>query len=404
MTQIATIETSGPAQAHLAHVWPSRTFASWTFDRKADTEPKHLEEVRDLAKVVREELQPEELERSLGQWMFSYGDGHSKRSTMAPLMPAGGMGEPYELTHNGYGQLLTKTLPGHAGRTLDFLRSMGEQGTKVAGLVVNMGLRKQTQASLVRSILYEGSRVVRSIHSQRYACYDDIHFLEDLLACEDICSLQVLDYRLTDTAFRIRFALDGLAEDPTHPSRILEAWNSETGNRAVWLEGGVWKEICTNGLKAWVKEALFRWSHIGDTERIRTGVRSAMQDIRVAIDGTLEAYSAAMDTAIDDAAAWMLQELAGMGMSQERSTRAVQALDDPTTTPGRLLASTVDAVTLAAQGEDDLLAQHDMEVMAGQLLQAGLGQSQDYASPLGGGPEARRIRFRAVGPEARRGL
>ena len=72
----------------------------------------------------------------------------------------------------------------------------------------------------------------------------------------------------------------------------------------------------------------------------------------------------------------MMRELEGAGVSTDLRTRAVQALDHETTTPGRLLASTIDAVTLIAQ-DLDLFGQAEMEKVGARLMTRGLSQARD---------------------------
>jgi hypothetical protein len=54
-----------------------------------------------------------------------------------------------------------------------------------------------------------------------------------------------------------------------------------------------------------------------------------------------------------------------------------ELLCDPTTTEGGLLASVVDAVTLAAQQESDLFAQAEVEQYGARLLRRGLMAARD---------------------------
>ncbi len=78
---------------------------------------------------------------------------------------------------------------------------------------------------------------------------------------------------------------------------------------------------------------------------------------------------------IDDAFAWMEEELKRTKVPERFIVEAQKALTDPTTTPGGNLASVVDAITLTAQGERDLVQQYDMERSAARVMRRGLSES-----------------------------
>ena len=90
--------------------------------------------------------------------------------------------------------------------------------------------------------------------------------------------------------------------------------------------------------------------------------------------GVLDAYAKALNTSIDDAFTFMENAMRGTATTPFIA-RAIAALDHETTTPGRNLASVVDAITLEAQNED-LFTQADMEALAADLLRRGLSQAR----------------------------
>ena len=93
-----------------------------------------------------------------------------------------------------------------------------------------------------------------------------------------------------------------------------------------------------------------------------------------ASSGVLDAYAKALNTSIDDAFTFMENAMRGTATTPFIA-RAIAALDHETTTPGRNLASVVDAITLEAQNED-LFTQADMEALAADLLRRGLSQAR----------------------------
>jgi hypothetical protein len=130
----------------------------------------------------------------------------------------------------------------------------------------------------------------------------------------------------------------------------------------------MFKLICTNGMGHWNDRKDFWWIHRGDANRIRDGVRSAFENIKVTNSGILNMYQEAANISIDNAFAWLEQTLSGQGVSNPVVEAAKVALTHPTTTPGLNLASCVDAVTLIAQDCDDMFAQFELEREASRMM------------------------------------
>ena len=123
---------------------------------------------------------------------------------------------------------------------------------------------------------------------------------------------------------------------------------------------------------SWDSKTGWTWRHYGNVERIRDGVRSAIEEAQTSASGVVEAYEKALTTEIDDMLSFLDTEMGREGLTGTQKDRAILALTDETTTQGDWLASAIDAITLAAQAEGDLLAQHDMERAASRILIRGL--------------------------------
>lgn len=340
-----------------------------------------LEEVRDHLKRLHGLQQPEEHERSFSQTHLSFDGGRVYAQFIGPNGP----GEKMLVHTTAYQQMATNLLPTRGGAYLLDQAALGEKAEAVSTLSWAMFSRNDDKPRMLRTILTRDPatnapiRMIRSQHSQGYAPYDNLRFVQDLLDhAPDVRDLPVLQWHLTDGAMRLRFALRPGSEIALRePTPMLEAWNSEVGKRAVNLSGGIWKLICTNGMGSWEKSAEWAWRHYGDSDRISRGVRSAVEETSTTASGVLDAYGKALDVAIDDAAAWLERELTREKAPAVFVARAQAALTDATTTPGDMLASAVDAVTLAAQSTDDLLAQSEYEAFAARILRRGLSSAQN---------------------------
>ncbi len=345
----------------------------------------HLEEVRDYLAKLNRLQDPVDHERTLDQFHVDFSKGHMEAFWLGP---SGREETTFRFTDIGASSTQSYVLPGHFFKGLKQLAKMDEHGAKLSTMVWAKFARKHSSTPRkVRTIRMkvdgEIERVVRATVSQTYATYSNLEFVQDILDhAGDYANLPVLDWRVTDSGMRLRFAgldneLFGLANlDQSalleEPIPMIEAWNSEVARRKVGLRGGMWKLDCTNGLGHWNSQTEYNWIHRGDAERIRSGVQNAFTNLTTSAMGVVEAYKEAMDIGIDNAFVWLEQELGLMPAVPERVTKGAQAaLSDATTTPGGMLASVIDAITLAAQSEDDMFTQYEVERAASRLLSKG---------------------------------
>jgi hypothetical protein len=379
-THNPTPNTNGAPMTPAPRLIPDRTFAAQGSTRGV-LSTLHLEEVRDHLRNLHTHQKPEEIERSFSQMHLSFDEGR----VFAQLLTPRGLGDRMLVHQNAYQQMSQTLLPARGGGFLLDQSTLGQGGEKVSTLSWSTFARQDTKPRLFRTILTrdpvtgEATRMIRSQHSQGYAPYDNLRYVEDLLAnAPEVAELPVLQYHVSDGAMRLRFALKPGAEiSLREPIPMLEAWNGETGRKRVSLNGGIWKLICTNGMGSWERESEWAWRHYGSSDRISAGVRSAVEETTVSANGTLDAYTKALDVAIDDAAAWLERELTREKVAQAFVAKAQHALTDDTTTPGGLLASVVDAVTLAAQQTPDLVEQAEYEAFASRILRRGLTSARD---------------------------
>lgn len=338
----------------------------------------HLEDVRDHVRALAEKQEPLDHERSFSQMHVSFTGGR----VTARLLSQNGAGEEMLVSRNGYAQMASELLPARMGSNLLDLAALDGDGEKLATMVWAKFARLDERPRLFRTVkMRDGNgdirRMLRSQHSQGYGTYDNVRFVEDLLDNEgELRELPVAQFHLSDAGMRLRFL--GVPRDEVQlktPVPMIEAWNSEVGRRRVGLLGGMWKLVCTNGMGTWDKKSEFHWRHYGEGDRIGRGVTSAMEEIGTASSGVLVAYDQALSVGIDNAFAWMEQQMRGKA-STPFIARAIAALDHETTTPGRTLASVVDAITLEAQ-EEDLFTQADMEALAADVLRRGLSQARN---------------------------
>jgi len=347
--------------------------------KPGEIETTHLEAVRDLLKRQRDLQDPKDMDRSFSQMHLSYRGG---RVTAQTLNQAGLDPEVMLVHENAYSQMSSNLLPARFGSGLIQQAALGDTGQKLSTMSWALWSKENLTPRMFRSVRTrdaDGSirRIIRSQHSQGYAVYDNYNFVQDLLDnAPDLGEMPVLDFRVTDTGMRLRFSADGTREPLAldKPVPIIEAWNSEVGRRRTVLNSGIWKLICTNGMKAFDSKREFAWRHFGDTSRISDGVASAITELRTEATGVVDAYNSALDISIDDAFAFMERELKREGLTQEQVGKAQKALDHEWTTPGGGLASIIDATTLIAQ-DYDMFVQSDIERAAARVMRRGQAEA-----------------------------
>jgi hypothetical protein len=341
----------------------------------------HLEEVRDHLRLLASRQEPTNHERQLAHLNLDFTGGR----LVGRFLNANGLSEPHFISKTAWQQIAPEVLPARGGGFLLDQANLGEHGEKLSNMSWALFAREADTPRLLRTVKQKhGDKVVpviRSCHSQGYATYDNLTFIEDILANVNVTDLPVLQYHLSDSGMRVRFALEPVDRiELRKPVPMMEAWNSEVGLRKTVFKGGTFRLVCTNGMTTTETSAEWGWRHYGSSDRIRRGVESAIADLRTTASGVVDLYNKSLETSIDDAFAWMMQELELAGVSAETRTKAVNALDHETTTPGRLLASTIDAVTLIAQ-DFDLFEQAELEAVGARLLTRGLNQARNGRIP-----------------------
>jgi hypothetical protein len=377
-TAQANAAQSNPVRSGLPFTVPDRVLANRGVTRGVPATTMHLEAVRDHLKALAEKQEAEDHERTLDQLHVSFIGGHMHAKWLGPKGPED---VEFLVTDNAASQLASEVLPSRFFAGLRELAQMDEGGSKLATMSWGKFANKNGgDPRLVRTVLMRIGgrvhRVIRSCHSQNYAPYANLEFVQDILDnAGQFASLPVLGWRVTDTGMRLRFA--GVDQDGIRvhePIPMIEAWNSEVGRRRVGLRGGMFKLVCTNGMGHWNEKTEYQWIHRGDSARIKAGVQGAFTNLITAANGVVSAYNEALNVAIDDAYAWMEQEL-----RRETSERVIRAatdgMKDPTTTQGGSLASVIDAVTLIAQNESDMYDQYELERIAASLLQRGRSEA-----------------------------
>ena len=350
----------------------------------------HLESARDSLRALRQQMDPQDYDRSPRTSLIrARRDGLSMQ-----LLQPGGLGEPMELSRTAQTQL-ARTIAG--AHTVGVLRRLAmhpigdnpDGGAHVATTAWNTFALQHERPVKYRTANdpVTGSRSVRAVLSQGYPVYDHLDFLDDVLGSlgDRATDYRVIDQRITDASMRIRLiggnreTLDAWrTKEVDKPFPIIDLWNSETGQRAVYVKGGTFTLWCSNGCGHWSNAASFRWNHSGNTaDRIRSGVSHALDELRVRNSEMLSAYTTALNTTISDTMGWFTSQF-----ERQLTDGQAEAIEhvlhhEPTVHgEGRLLASIVDAVTFVAHEQANEFEQERLEQLGGLVLERGLRHAE----------------------------
>ena len=340
----------------------------------------HLEEVRDLLRRQSKQQDPVSYDRSADQLHLDFQNGR----VTAQFLTRDGLDPEVMLVHkNAYDQLSRTVLPSRFGKGLleqAELSVAGEKLSTMSWALFSKGSDKPVKIRSVRTRDDDGTvrRMLRSQHSQTFAEYDNLRFVEDLLNnAPELAAMAVLDFKVTDTLMRLRFCTEDVGTfELNKPMPIIEAYNSEAGRRSTILTAAIWKLICTNGMQTFSEKDSFRWIHSGNIQRISDGVGSAVENLQTKARGVVKLYNKALDVSIDDAFAFMTQELKKEKLTKEQINRATASIGHKWNAPGDTLATVIDATTLIAQ-EFDMFEQANIERAAARMMQRGLAAADN---------------------------
>ena len=358
---------------------PDRTLAH-IGSKPGQLSTTHLEDIRDRLVKLEEKQRPRDIDRSFNQLHVDFRGG---RVTGQFIGPEGLEGEPMLIHKNAYEQMTSsqqasQLMPGSLGRNLLATAGLDEHGEGAATAMWALWRRGNERPRTFRIIDIQDPStgdivpMIRSQHSQGYADYGNLRFVQEILDnSPELRNQPVLDFKQTDLGMRMRISTDGIDRiELNKPIPLIEAWNSEVGRRHVVLTYLLWKLICTNGMGTWDKSQEFKWRHFGSGSRISQGVESAIRELRTSASGAVAAYDDALGITINNAMMFIDAQLSNMGASKTQIKLAQEGLNHPTTSPNSTLASATDAVALIAQ-DFDLFEQASLEQMAGRMLANG---------------------------------
>jgi hypothetical protein len=189
------------------------------------------------------------------------------------LGPVSGRLEPLALRSTAFSHLAARV-----GAPAEFVRD--KLPTELQLGLLNYLLASQDRP-LATQLRLRGEEVT-AVVSDRYAPLDPVLFVESLrLALREHGVLD--DVRVRSLATGTTDALRLVLPAESHELKVgdvshvgLDISTSSFGRSAVHVAGVLWRLVCLNGLRAPSKMGRFSFRHVGDTERLREGLRDAV--------------------------------------------------------------------------------------------------------------------------------
>lgn len=228
----------------------------------------------------------------------------------------------------------------------------------------------------------ETARFIRAVVSPSYACVSNHEVISTLL--DEMGNYSAYRYKFADSGMFLRLV------DPSSTGGqiklkeqypVINAWNSETGQRQVGIGAGTFNWWCLNGCGDYRQTSNFERRHIGDATVIRNMLGDSLVGIRTANSNLIRQFEEAKSIVIDDAFDWISSILGGMnGVTQKTIEGLGNAMKDETSGERNTLGNVVNGMTLLAHNPDfgfggDLWDQIDLEKKASKVLARGIRQA-----------------------------
>jgi len=336
-----------------------------------------LEGLRDHTLHVKELQQPIDRVFELGQIMFTIVNGElAFRRILTNASGQRVQTEEIRFTDHGW-RIFSPIFMPRSGANMVRATANTDSGDKIAMLLANYHAQQNPDKTvLVRTVLKKGPdgevhRYVRSVHSANYAVHDEVDLLNDVLNTRLFDDARVMSFSQDDYGMVARL-VQGEVSELNVPVPGLELMTSPVGTRCSEISPCTFRLVCLNGMTTKEAGRRHRFRHFGDTGRIRRGIMDVAENIMTNASGLVEQYQSALGVAIDDAHAWMTNELSG-SFSQQTIEQVAFGMEDQTSSEYGTLANVIDGMTLIAQNDNfGVFDQWELEAEAQRLMERSL--------------------------------
>jgi hypothetical protein len=288
---------------------------------------------------------------------------------LAPMM---GHAQPHLLRGNAYSQLATRL-----GAPVEFVRDKLPAPLQLATLNYLLVQSREPMSAILRMRNNEVSALI----STRYAPLDAEELVDNVreaLVAHGLLNdvrVKSLASGLTDV-LRIVLPAKTVATSVGDVTALgLDVSTSSFGRSAVHVRGLLWRLKCTNGLGVSEKLGGFSVRHVGDSQRLRDGIREAIPTVLAHATGAMDPWRRAVTLMVDDVQR-QVEQLRELNISEQKgvldelkSELGVRELPQRTD-----LFSMINAVTSWAKNTVPS-RRIELESIAGDLLHRHVGRA-----------------------------
>ena len=227
-------------------------------------------------------------------------------------------------------------------------------------------------------------RTVQSASANGYTVVDNLDILEQALMTDEFRNAPIIDARIEDEAFSVRFLKTDVKPDEIVLNQqypIIDLINSEVGLGRILFNSGMYRKWCDNGATSTSIDSSISFVHRGSHDRISDGLINGIHGIQSASQRAVDQYNSSLETEVTDLVALLDLELDAMAkQSTKFKTSQVErdaifgAMGDETSSSHNLLAAGVDAITFAAKGLP-INRKHEIEQMGFEFMERNLKRS-----------------------------
>jgi hypothetical protein len=279
------------------------------------------------------------------------------------LQPLAGHHRPKLFRANGLANLL-----GRLGAPVEFVRDRLPAPLQLATVNYLLALPERPLSGTLR--LRDDQ--VTAVVSGRYAPLDAEELVttvrEALEAHRGEVRVRAVATGLVDV-LRLVFPSRERAIKPGDVTALgLDISSSSFGRSAVHVRALLWRLVCTNGLRVAERQGAFSFRHVGDTERLKDGIREAIPTCLAHAEGTMARWQRAVGVMVERVAQLVdgMRELTHL--ERDRVADEIKREVGVAELPERVDAYTlVNAFTGAAR-EAEPARRLELETIAGGIL------------------------------------